>query len=133
MNTENQNQYLLLFRNNEWHKKLSASELEAAMNKFKGWFESLSTKGVLRAGQPLTNEGKILSKKNGRIVADGPFVESKEAIGGYFILAVDSLDEAVAIAQASPALDYGTQIEVRPIAEECPLMAQARELALATA
>jgi hypothetical protein len=70
----------------------------------------------------------IISGKNGRVVSDGPFAESKEAIGGYFLLAVDSLEEAVAIAQTSPALEYGTKIEVRPIADECPMMARAREV-----
>jgi hypothetical protein len=137
MNTETQNQYLLLFRSNEWYNSLSSEELQTAMNKFKAWFESLNTKGILRGAQPLAREGKIVSGKNGHVVADGPFAESKEAIGGYFLLAVDSLDEAIAVAKTSPALEYGAQIEVRPVAEECPMMARIRQLspdlALATA
>ncbi|HUB66534.1 MAG TPA: YciI family protein [Candidatus Methylacidiphilales bacterium] len=137
MNTETQNQYLLLFRGAEWYTNASPEEIQAAVAKFKAWFESLNAKGIVRGAQPLVREGKIVSGKNGSIVADGPFAESKETIGGYFLLAVESLEEAVAVAKASPALEYGTQIEVRPVAEECPLMARARELtpdlALATA
>ena len=50
------------------------------------------------------------------MVADGPFAESKEAIGGYFLLAVDTMEEAVEIAKTFPTLDYGASVEVRPIA-----------------
>jgi hypothetical protein len=58
-------------------------------------------------------------------VADGPFAESKEAVGGYFLLKVDSLDEAVAIAQQCPGLPHGAKVEVRPVLAECPLSGEA--------
>lgn len=122
-------EYLLLFRGNDWYSDLSPEELQATMNKFKAWFDRLSEQGKLKGGQPLVREGKIVSGKNGRVVADGPFAESKETIGGYFLLTVDSLDEAVEVAQGCPALDYGITVEVRPVAEECPCMARAREMA----
>jgi hypothetical protein len=60
---------------------------------------------------------------------DGPFAESKEAVGGYLVLDVETIEEAVAIAQSSPGLAYGGSIEVRPLAEECPLDVRARALA----
>jgi hypothetical protein len=60
------------------------------------------------------------------VVSDGPFAESKEAIGGYFLLQVGSFDEAVAIAQQCPGLAYGAKVEVRPVAENCPMAEQAR-------
>ena len=129
MSTQNQNEYLLLFRGNEWYNSLSPEQLQKAMTDFKAWFDRLTEQGKLKAAQPLVREGKIVSGKNGRIVADGPFAESKEAIGGYFLLAVNSLDEAAAIAKGCPALDYGTEIEIRPIAEECPMAQRVRELA----
>ena len=44
-------------------------------------------------------------------------------LGGYLLLTADSLEEATAIAKGMPGLDYGTQVEVRPIATECPLTA----------
>src|SRR5260370_5503017 len=46
------------------------------------------------AGNPLEREGRIVSGKNGRGGADGPFAESKEAIGGYFLLRVGSLNRS---------------------------------------
>ncbi len=62
----------------------------------------------------------------GRVVVDGPFAESKETIGGYFLLHVGTLDEAVAIAQECPGLPYGIRVEVRPVAAECPLAEELR-------
>jgi hypothetical protein len=58
------------------------------------------------------------------VVSDGPFAESKEAIGGYFLLDVASFDDAVAIARECPGLPYGVQVEVRPVAAECPLASE---------
>ena len=54
-------------------------------------------------------------------IPDGPFAESKEAIGGFFLLEVASLDEAAEIAKEFPGLNYGATVEVRPVAPECPL------------
>jgi len=128
MTTQTQNEYLLLFRGDEWYNQLSPEELQQAMSQFKAWFDRLTEEGKLKAAQPLVREGKIVSGKQGHVVADGPFAESKEAIGGYFLLAANSLDEAIAIAKSAPSLEYGTQIEVRPVAEECPMAARARQI-----
>jgi hypothetical protein len=120
MNTEAPNQYLLLFRGTDWHKGLSPEEVQKVMTQWKTWFDRLSEQGKLKGGQPLEREGKTVSGKKGRVVADGPFVEAKEAVGGYFLLQVDTMDEAVAIAKDCPGLDHGAIVEVRPVAETCP-------------
>jgi hypothetical protein len=128
MNEPNKNEYLLLFRGQAWYNSLSPEELQQAMSRFKAWFDRLKQEGKLKGAQPLAREGAIVSGKDGRVVADGPFPESKEAIGGYFLLRVDTIEEAIEIAQASPSLDYGTSIEVRPVAEDCPMEQRARDL-----
>ena len=122
-------QYMLLFRGNDWHKGLSPEEMQKIAGQWMAWFERLTAQGKVTAGSPLENEGKIVSGKNGRLVSDGPFAESKEVIGGFLVLNVETLEEAVAIAKSSPSLAYSTSIEVRPLAEECPLDVRARELA----
>src|SRR5436190_11230099 len=126
MSTESNTSYLLLFRGTNWHRDLSPEEIQTVMNQWRGWFDRLTEQGQAIAGNPLENEGKIVSEKNGRVVADGPFAESKEAIGGYFLLQVNSLDEAVAIAKDCPGLAYGAVVEVRPVAGECPIAEEAR-------
>ncbi len=123
MSTENKNSgYMLLFRGNEWQKGLSPEEMQEVASQWMAWFKRLSDQGKAVAGSPLENEGKLVSGKNGRVVSDGPFAESKEAIGGYFLLKVNTLDEAVAIAQQCPGLPHGAVVEVRPVASQCPLL-----------
>jgi len=126
MNTQSNDKYLLLFRGNDWHKDLSPEEMQSIAGQWMAWFNRLTEQGKAVAGNPLKGEGKLVSGKQGRVVADGPFAESKEAIGGYFLLHVRSLDEAVSIARECPGLAYGVKVEVRPVAEECPLAAEAR-------
>jgi len=129
MNTQNQNGYMLLYRSDEWYNQLSHAELRELINQNKAWFDGLTAQGKVKPGRALERKGAIVSGVNGRIVTDGPFAESKEAIGGYLVLDVGTIEEAIAIAQSSPGLAYGGSIEVRPLAEECPLDARARELA----
>ena|SRR5436190_7397745 len=117
MSAQKHNEYLLLFRGSQWDKGLSAEQLQKVMDQFMAWFERLQQQGTVKAGQPLEREGRIVTKST---VADGPFAESKEAIGGYFLLHADTLDAAVAIARQCPVLEHGSTIEVRPVAEECP-------------
>jgi len=118
-------EYMLVFRGTDWHKGLSAEQMQQVAGQWMAWFNRLTEQGKATAGNPLEREGKIVSGKNGRVVADGPFAESKEAIGGYFLLQVKSLDEAVAIAKECPGLAYGAVVEVRPVAEQCLLTGEA--------
>ena len=135
-NRQKGNLHMLIFRGTDWHKGLSPEQMQQVASDWMAWFKRLMEQGKAVAGNPLEREGKVVSGKNGRVVADGPFAESKEAIGGYFLLNVATMDEAVAIAQQCPGLPYGAKIEVRPVMEQCPLSDEAsseKELAEATA
>jgi hypothetical protein len=112
-------EYMLLFHGSQWDKGLSPEEIQKVMGQWNAWLERLTLQGKVKAAQPLEREGKIVSGKRGT-VADGPFAESKEAIGGYFLLQVDGLSEALEIAKECPSLGYGVTIEVRPVAAQCP-------------
>jgi len=125
------NQYMLLFGGTEWYNKLSPAELQKIMDQSKVWFEQLAASGKAKPGNALARQGAVIAPgKNPRVLCDGPFPESKEAIGGFMILEVASLEEAVAIAKTNPALLHGTTIEVRPLLDECPLNVRARELGM---
>ncbi len=121
-----ESKYMLLFRGADWHQGLSPEEMQKVSDQWMAWFNRLTEQGKALAGNPLEPEGRLVSGTNGRVVADGPFAESKEAIGGYFLLQVNSLEEAVTIAQECPGLPYGAKIEVRPVANECPMASEAR-------
>jgi hypothetical protein len=125
MSTQNQNGYMLIFRGTDWHKGLSPEEMQQIADKWMAWFNRLKDQGTAIAGDPLEPKGKIVAGKD-RVVSDGPFAESKEAIGGYFLLDVATMDEAVAIARECPGLAYGIRVEVRPVAPECPMAVDAR-------
>ena len=120
---------MLLFRSDEWYNELSYDEPRKVVNQNNAWIEELTAEGKAKPGHALQRKGVTVSGKNGRVVSDGPFAESKEVIGGFLVLNVETLEEAIAIAKSSPSLAYSTSIEVRPLAEECPLDVRARELA----
>jgi hypothetical protein len=113
---------MLIFRGTDWYKGLSPEQMQQVADNWMAWFNRLKDEGTAIAGNPLEPQGKIVAGKNGRVVSDGPFAESKETIGGYFLLKVNTLDDAVVIAQQCPGLPYGIRVEVRPVAAECPLV-----------
>ena len=116
---------MLLFRGTELRKSLSPEEMQKVSEQWMAWFKRLTDEGKAVAGNPLEREGKIVSGKE-RVVSDGPFAESKEAIGGYFLLDVATMNEALAIAKECPGLPYGIRVEVRPVAGECPIATEVR-------
>jgi len=125
--TNRTSQYLLLFRGTHWENGLSPDQLQEVMARWSEWFANLERSGKLLGAQPLLPEGKIVSGRNGRSVSDGPFTESKEAIAGYFLLEVDTIDEAMEFAKSSPLLEQGMTVEVRPVAVQCPAMQRVSE------
>jgi hypothetical protein len=104
-------EYILLFRGG-LEDGLSPAEVRQFMELFMAWADRLARLGKLRTGHPLGDQRKVVSGRN-RVVTDGPFAESKETLGGYFVLSVADADEALAIAKDCPGLDYGIAIEVR--------------------
>ena len=81
------------------------------------WLDDLQARGRWVTGDQLAppRRARTVRVRNGKsIVTDGPFVESKEAVGGFDIIEAGSLDEAVEIAAGHPVAQSGT-IEVRPL------------------
>ena len=117
------NGFMLLFVGMDWHKSLSPEQTQKVSEEWMAWFRRLTEQGKAVGGHPLGFEGKSVSGRS-RAVTDGPFAEAKEAIGGYFMLDVGTMDEAVAIAQQCPGLPYGAKVEVRPVLSECPLITE---------
>jgi hypothetical protein len=118
--------YLLLFRGNVWDRGLSPAQLQKVVSDWMAWFERLKAEGKCLGGHPLEGEGKVVSGKQ-RTVADGPFAESKEAIGGYFYLTVADENEAIEIAKQCPGLEHGAVVEVRPVSDVCSIKQRAQE------
>jgi hypothetical protein len=86
---------------------------------FSAWLSDLEERGVLRAHEGLHASGTATTvrvRDAEVLLTDGPFIESKEQIGGLAIVECADLDEAVAIAAGHPAAAIG-QVEIRPVRE----------------
>jgi hypothetical protein len=123
--TPTQNGCLLIFRGTDWYQGLSPEQMQQVADQWMAWFNRLKDEGTAVAGNPLEPGGAIVSGKTG-VVSDGPFAESKETIGGYFLLKVPTLEDAIAIAQQCPGLPHGIRVEIRAIAPECPIHEELR-------
>ncbi len=111
-------QFMLLLH--QFPKDMSATapqEMQAVVAEYTAWSERLATAGKLQGGNKLTNEGGRMVTANGgsMSVIDGPYSETKEVIGGYFMIEAADYDEAVALSEDSPHLKYGGRIEIRQI------------------
>jgi hypothetical protein len=114
--------FLLLLRNTQIEKRLSLEEMQEAMRQFNGWLDRWTKAGAIKSGQPLGNEGTTITGSKTRTMADGPFPEAKEAVGGYILVQAESFDEAVKIASEWPLLEYDAFVEVRPVMDQCATM-----------
>jgi hypothetical protein len=95
----------------------SPEEMQAEMPKWYEYTQALQDAGVMVAGdalQPTETATTVRVRNEETLVADGPFAETKEALGGYYILDVPDLDEALKWASKVPNVGYGS-IEVRPV------------------
>lgn len=93
---------------------LSAEQIEAQMGKWFAWGDKMGKAGILLGGDALTPIGKTISGPD-RIITDSPSAESKEIIGGYYRVKVDTMEEAIKVAEDYPDYEYGGSVEVREI------------------
>ena len=108
---------LLIVEEGEGRRNRSAEEGRLAYERMLRFTEDLKTRGVLEASDSLRSdaEGVRIAVRGGkRIVVDGPFAESKEIVGGFFLLDCGTREEAIAIARECPATQWAT-VEVREV------------------
>ena len=113
-------QYVLLIYENEkvW-ADMSEAEKGASMNGYMEFTKSAKTSGAMLGGEPLqpVATAKSVRVRHGKtVVTDVPFAETKEQLGGYFLVEVDDLDTAIELAGKLPGARHGS-VEVRPIIE----------------
>jgi hypothetical protein len=111
-------QYILLIATDETaDQALSPDEQAAQTAAYGAWVEECASRGALVSGERLryTSDATTVQVRNDQVVTiDGPFAETKEQIGGFFIIEVDDLDQAVQAASMLPGARTGS-VEVRPI------------------
>jgi len=111
-------QYLLMICGNEAEfGKMTPNEESAMHEEYGKLIQELSGEGKFLGGnqlKPTTTATTVRVRAGKRTVTDGPFVETKEQLGGYFLVNANDLDEAIAIAARIPSARTGS-IEVRPV------------------
>jgi hypothetical protein len=117
--------YLLLLNNSveqwqEW-RQLSSDDAqklrEQEMPKWNALFEWIGEQGIETNGLELDDpsDARVVRVRDGEtVVTDGPFAETKEVIGGYFLAECKDLDQAIELAQRVPLVDRGS-VEIRPL------------------
>jgi hypothetical protein len=114
----NMNQYLLILRADPAvFRQMSPQQMQETFNKYHGWRVRLTEAGRVTGGHKLEDTARVLragGQSNEMRITDGPFAESKEVIGGFFLVNADSYEDAAALCQDCPHLEFGA-IEVRRI------------------
>ncbi|MEM7229093.1 MAG: YciI family protein [Planctomycetota bacterium] len=96
---------------------LTPEQMQQIVQRYNDWAGKLAQEGRMVAGEKLTDEpGKVMRRSgNDTTVTDGPFSETKEVFGGFFIIHANSYEDAVAVSQDCPHLEHGGTIELRAV------------------
>jgi hypothetical protein len=108
---------ILIYADEARYAAMEEGQMASLMADFASYTQDLEAAGVLRGGAELAPAGSATSVRvqHGKpVITDGPFAETKEQLGGYYLLACAHLDEALAWAARCPVASLGT-IEVRPV------------------
>jgi hypothetical protein len=110
---------LLIYQDESRYGQMSEAEIEANMGQ---WFEytaAITAAGASPGGealQPTATATSVRDDNGNPLVTDGPFAETREQLGGYYLLDVENLDEAIKWAHRCAGISNGT-VELRPIQE----------------
>ena len=107
-------QYVLMLLDDEKWEQQSKDEMKRAYAAIGTWVDDITKRGIFKGGEELQSQrtATTVRRNNGAIsVTEGPFIESKEHVGGFMMIEVPDLDAAIALAKSWP----GGDVEVRPI------------------
>jgi hypothetical protein len=109
----------LIYEDEKWWEKATETDMQKGMADYTAFTESIKKNGNYVGGEALqpTKTAKSVRVRNGKIsTTDGPYVETKEQLGGYYLITAKDLNDAVQVASRIPGAKNGT-IEVRPVME----------------
>ena len=110
---------MLICTDENWIAGLSESDTQAMLAGYGRFMDEMNSRGVLQSGERLrpTSDATTVRVREGEtLTTDGPFAETKEQVGGFYLVDCKDLDEAIEIAAKIPGAAHGS-IEVRPIWE----------------
>jgi hypothetical protein len=111
-------QYLLLiYANESVVANMAPAELEAMSKEYGAYTQAIVKSGHFKGGErlhPVSSASSVRVKGGKTVTTDGPFAETREQLGGFYLVEAKDLDEAIGLAARIPGANHGT-IEVRPI------------------
>jgi hypothetical protein len=110
-------QYMILIYSEETTGQLSKEEEQAEFEGYMAWNAEMRQRGIMVAGDALhpASTATTLRVRDGKQhITDGPFAETKEVLGGYYVVDVKDLDEAIEVSAKLPHVKRGS-VEIRPI------------------
>ena len=109
-------QFMLLIRGgDDATRDYTPEQYQQVIQRYIEWSQQLRREGRNHGGDELKAGGKVVRMRGGQAIVDGPYAETKESIGGYFIIEAADLDEAAEIAKGCPVLLHDGVVEVREI------------------
>ena len=107
--------FLFIYRpKQDTYGTMTPDEMQQHMQKWHTWMaEGFKNGWLIDGGDGLKKEGRVVNGK--KVVTDGPFVESKEIIGGFSMVQAETIDAAAELAKGCPCLLRGGSVEVRPL------------------
>ncbi|MEM8669421.1 MAG: YciI family protein [Planctomycetota bacterium] len=109
--------FMFIYRNSEEVESMvpTPEQIQELMTVWGEWMQGAASHGAeFHGGDGLQPGGKLIDDKG--LVSDGPYVESKEVVGGYNVLEAESYEVAIAIAKDCPVLQQGGNVEIRELA-----------------
>ena len=107
---------LLIYGSGEGWEQLSEDERQTQMQEYMALSQRPETRGGADLGD-LASATTVRVDNGDAVTTDGPFAETKEYLGGFYLVECDNLDDALAFAAKIPAARNGGAIEVRPVVE----------------
>jgi len=105
---------LILFEDSNIYSEFSPEDMQNEIKLHMDWIEELGEH--YDSGEPLEPAAKTVSGKD-KVVTDGPYIESKELVSGFYILNSNNLEHATELAKGCPVLRLGGKVEVRQVME----------------
>lgn len=111
-------QFMLLIRGgDEAIARFTPEQMEQTLGQYFAWSDRLRQEGRLIGADQLTDGGRTVRAHGGQLVIDGPYTETKDAVGGYYQIEAADEAEAAEIAKGCPVLNHGGLVEVRGIVQ----------------
>jgi len=107
--------FMLIFISEDYQSMgISPDQMQERYGRWFAWNQKMRDQGIVKGGEALHTAAKRISGSD-RVVSDGPFVEGKDLVGGFYIVQAEDFDGAIKIAQDYPDYDLGGRVEIREV------------------